>query len=186
MTAVVLLGWSGTVLYLLNHAYISLQSQWRRDIYFAGNLLAASCLIISSVAAESWQAVVINGFWALISLLLLAKFNLQKLPISQKYLNGGVALFWLWLIAQLQQQGQFDFAILGWSSTLVFSVAYLLFSAERMAQRRYLLWNAYAALALLPQLWLDQNLPVFALETVWALISLYGAALKSTQVHLID
>lgn len=186
MNLLALIGWSGTLLYLLNHAYISLAPNWKSTIYYGGNLIAALCLVLTSAVAQSWQAVVINSFWAIISVLLLANISLKNAPFTQPLFNSGIALLWLWLAAQSLFSGALDLTILGWTSAYVFSFAYLLFSAGRMAQRHYLLWNAYAALALLPQLWIDQNLPVFALEIAWACLSVYGAARRYSEIRLID
>lgn len=186
MTLLSLLGWSGTLLYLINHGYISLVEKWKPSLYYGGNLIAALSLVITSVVTQSWQAVVINGFWALISILLLAKIDLKRFSIPQSWFMAGVGLLWLWLAFTSVRAAAIDLAILGWTSAYVFSLAYLLFSAGHMAPRHYLLWNGYAALALLPQLWLDQNHPVFALEIAWACLSFYGAARKYSQVHLID
>ena len=186
MTLLALVGWSGTLLYLLNHGYISLVQKWKPSIYYGGNLIAAVSLVITSVFAASWQAVVINGFWAVISMLLLAKVDLKRFSIPPSWFMAGLVGLWLWLLVKSVSDMALDLTILGWTSAYVFSFAYLLFSAERMAPRHYLLWNGYAALSLLPQLWLDQNLPVFGLEVAWACLSFYGAARKYKQIHLID
>ncbi|MGH1373107.1 MAG: CBU_0592 family membrane protein [Cellvibrionaceae bacterium] len=186
MSILSLLGWFGTLLYLINHGYISLITKWKPSLYYGGNLVAALSLVITSVVAQSWQAVVINGFWALISILLLAKVDLKRFAIAQSWYMGGIALLWLWLAVISVQAAALDLTVLGWTSAYVFSLAYLLFSAGRMEPQHYLLWNGYAALALLPQLWLDQNLPVLTLEIAWACLSFYGAARKYSQIHLID
>ena len=181
-----LLGWFGTITYLVNHAYISLVQQRNNTIYYAGNLLAAVALVISSVASDSFQAVVINGFWALISILILAKVDLQRLPISRRFFNAVLVIFAIALVYQGVVHAKLDIRLLGWSSAFVFSASYLLFSVAKMRILIYLLCNAYAAFSLLPQVWLDQNWPVFVLEICWGCISIYGAARRYSQVRLID
>ena len=98
MNLLALIGWSGTLLYLLNHAYISLAPNWKSTIYYGGNLIAALCLVLTSAVAQSWQAVVINSFWAIISVLLLANISLKNAPFTQPLFNSGIALLWLSLI----------------------------------------------------------------------------------------
>jgi hypothetical protein len=181
-----LLGWFGTVAYLVNHAYISLVQQRNNTIYYGGNFLAATALVISSMASHSFQAVVINGFWALISILILAKVDLQRFPVSRRLFNAILVLFALALLYQALLNSEFDIRLLGWSSAFVFSASYLLFSVGKMRILIYLLCNAYAAFALLPQVWQDENWPVFVLEICWGCISIYGAARRYNQVHLID
>lgn len=181
-----ILGWAGTIIYLLNHGYISLVSQWRPTIYYGGNLVAATALVITSLQHHSHQAVIINSFWALLSLALLCKLPVERLPFNNRLfyllLIGFVAVIGFQIFSDLQQV----IIVLGWSSAFVFSGSYLLFSAGKMKQIHYLAFNAYAAIALLPQLWIDGNWPVFGLEIVWAIISLYGFYKRLDQVHLID
>lgn len=174
-TWVDLIGWCGTVVYLANHAYLSLSVQHKKTLYFGANALAAACLVFSSVILSSWQAALNNGFWLLISVLLLAKVNLQQLTVSKVLLYvlfGGLFAVFLFGWAST---GLPDAALMGWSSVLCFGMAYLLLSATKITVLEYLCWNIYAALAFLPQLWLDQNIPVLALEIAWAGVSVFGA-----------
>jgi hypothetical protein len=182
---IITIGWLGTFLYLINHIYISLETNWKNNIYYGGNTLAAICLIISSYYNASWQAVVINIFWASISIALLLGANLSTIKLNKRFFYIVFIGMSLMLFVNYLMQSQFDLALLGWISAFIFSGAYLLFSAKKMLPRYYLCWNAFAAIALLPQLWLDHNWPVFALEVIWASISIYGAARKFEQVHLI-
>lgn len=172
-----ILGWLGTALYLLNHAHISCVKEWNRQLYFSVNLVAGILLIAASVALNSWQAVVINVFWVMISLQCLCGLKLKPLFISVTLFRTVMLLFWGWIVVLWFVEGELSLTLLGWSSALVFSVAYLLFAFERISHGHYFLWNAYAALALLPELWVDGNLPVFVLEIFWALISIVGAEL---------
>lgn len=181
-----LLGWFGTIAYLVNHAYISLVPQRNDAIYYGGNFLAASALVISSLVSGSYQAVVINGFWALISILVFAKVNLQGLPVSRRLFNGVLAVFAIAFVYQGLINHTLDIRLLAWSSAFVFSASYLLFSVHKLRTLHYLLFNAYAAFSLLPQVWLDQNWPVFVLEICWGGISIYGAVRRYNEVHLID
>jgi len=178
-------GWLGTILYLLSHSYISYKADWNKRLYYAGNLIAAMLLIATSVVFSSWQAVVINCFWAVISLLLVCDVKLRSLPVSPSMFRAAMVLLWGWIAVLWFEDGDVNLGLLGWSSVFVFSAAYLLFSVERMRPGYYFLWSAYAALALLPQLWLEQNWPVFVLEIIWAGISLFGAIRRFGQFRLI-
>lgn len=182
---IIAIGWLGTLLYLINHTYISIKKNWQKKVYYGGNALAAICLIFSSYFTNSWQAIAINTFWAIISVALYFDVNLSSIKFSKRFfysiLGGLITIF----LGGFLLQNQLNLALLGWISAFVFSGCYFLFSSEKMLPRYYLCWNAFAAIALLPQLWLDQNWPVFSLEIVWAIISLYGAARKFEEVHLI-
>lgn len=186
------IGWAGTFLYLVNHAYISVISDWNRTIYFGGNLTAATLLVIQSVYLDSWQAVVINGFWMLVSICLLAGMSFDKIKIAAKQYYLVCASLFAALVClcvmSLVSTGDWTLTIqlFAWSSAFVFCSSYFLFSATRISSRAYLILNAYAAIALLPLLWEKQNWPVFALEVAWAGISIYGVGKSYQQVHLID
>jgi hypothetical protein len=179
-------GWLGAMLYLLSHSYISYKADWNKRLYYAGNLIAAMLLIATSVVFNSWQAVVINCFWAVVSLLLLCDVKLRSLPVSPLMFRAAMVILWGWIALLWFKDGDVNLGLLGWSSAFAFSAAYLLFSVERMRPGHYFLWSAYAALALLPQLWLEQNWPVFVLEIIWAGISLFGAIRSFGQFRLID
>lgn len=181
-----IIGWIGTVLYLFNHAYLSLYAHWQKKIYYSGNLIAALCLVVSSLYISSYQAVVVNSFWALISIALLCHLPIAKLPASRRIFYSCLLIFFALLIFYFVADGLLRMDVLGWSASFAFSFAYLLFSSDKISKLQYLLWNTYAALALIPTLWLDQNIPVLALEIIWALLSFYGALRRYKNVHLID
>lgn len=186
MTFLDILGWVGIAFYLLGHAYISIVKDWKKVFYYGGNLIAAVSLVITSAALESWQAVVINVFWAIVSILLLLRYDLSKVPFSMVAFKIILVGIWIVLIVMsiIKQSIQLD--ILGWSSAFVFCAGYLLFSANKMSINMYFICTAYAASSLMPQLWLDQNWPVFTLEVCWTVISIYGLISKYNEPRLID
>lgn len=186
---VAVLGWLGSILYLINHAYISMVKNWQPKIYYAGNLVAAVSLVVSSVMISSYQAVLINGFWALVSVLLLVKFDVSRIPLSKRFFffGFGALLFYIVYLGVTHGVNTLTFyTYLGWSSSYVFCLSYLLFCSKKLSQIKYLAFNFYAASALLPILWSQENWPVFTLEVCWALISLYGVYVKAEAIHLID
>ena len=180
-------GWLGTLLYLANHAYISVVPNWRTQLYYSGNLIAATLLVLQSYIVSSWQALTINVFWMIISASLLIRLNLNRIPVSKKSFNLMVLLLILWLVFTLLKGSLIDtINTLGWTSAVVFCACYLLFSAQKISHRLYLMCNTYAAVALLPQLWITANWPVFSLEVVWAGLSVWGIVKSYDNVHLID
>ena len=181
-----IVGWMGTFIYLINHAYLSFMSQSNRTIYYSLNLIAALSLVASSFYIASWQALFVNLFWALISLAMVFKLPLEGFRFNKVWFYGILSAVLLVFVAVSVWNLQINISILAWASVIVFSVAYLLFSTNVISQREYLLWNMYAAFTLLPELWRDDNYPVFFLEVVWGIISLYGAIKMSRHVHLLD
>ena len=179
-------GWLGTLLYLLNHAYISLESDWKTRIYYSGNLLAAVLLVMQSSVLATWQAVAINAFWALVSVALLCRLAIDKVPFSMRGFLLLALLLIVWVGSQATVSTTALLSALGWSSAYFFCASYLLFSSGKMPPRYYFLCNLYAALALLPQLWISENWPVFCLEIIWAVLSAIGAAKRFYTIHLID
>lgn len=183
---VILIGWFGTALYLINHGYISVNKNWKKPIYYTGNAIAASCLVLSSYYSNSWQAIVINCFWAFTSVLLLCGVDLSTLKIDKRIFHLIIAVMLLFFFGEVVAKQQLNLALLGWVSAFTYSGCYLLFSAEKMLPRNYLCWNAFASLIILPQLWLDQNWPVVGMQICWAMISIYGAARRQEEVHLVQ
>ncbi|GAA5131809.1 CBU_0592 family membrane protein [Thalassotalea piscium] len=186
---VAVLGWFGSILYLVNHGYISVNKEWKPNIYFTGNLIAALALVASSLLISSYQAVVINGFWALISILLIIKFDMSTIAFSKRAFYLGLILILAWSAYIAYKHGINSlafFTYLGWSSSYVFCLSYFLFCSKKLNRISYLLLNAFAASALLPILWRQENWPVFSLEICWVLISIYGAYTQVDEVHLID
>ena len=174
MSLVGFIGWIGTSLYLINHGYLSVIKDWRPTIYYSGNFIAAMALLINGTVLSSWQAVVINSFWAIISLLLLFSVDLKKLASSKVLFEASLATLFLGLLIKSTYQFKLDTQWLAWSSSYIFCSVYLLFSSEKIGLKHYLLWNFLAAIILLPQLALDANWPNFWLEVVWASISIIG------------
>lgn len=70
----------------------------------------------------------------------------------------------------------FLFNALGIAGGLCFMIAFALLQTERLKSDSYpyLLLNLAGAVLLLISLLWDWNLPAFLLETIWALISIYG------------
>ena len=172
LTLLTIAGWVGTVLYLLNHAYVSLVKAWKPAWYFSGNLLAALLLVIQSSYLQSWQAVAVNGFWLVISAYSLTGKKLTANLLKPAHLpfilffTVGVALAFLGLSFEGVVQS------LAWSATLAFGLRYFLFASSTLSQRQYLIYNFYAASVIAPAMYFDANYPVLALEVSWAVISL--------------
>jgi hypothetical protein len=181
-----LLGWFGTILYLMNHAYLSFHPRWQKGVYYWGNFIAATSLVISSWLLSSWQAVAINGFWALISVLILMNVNLRALPItSRRWLLLASAVLIIALVIWWREPERL-WSLCSWFAAMIFASAYLVFSAEKLAPRHYQIANVIAAILCMPQLWLDTNYAVFFLEVIWSMISAWAAIKRYTEMHLID
>ena len=93
---IAILGWFGSLLYIVNHGYISSVKQWQGRIYYSGNLIAAVSLVISSFIIASYQAVVINNFWAIVSFLLMIHFDVSS--CLSRNVFSMLALLCLWLL----------------------------------------------------------------------------------------
>jgi hypothetical protein len=168
------LGWAGVVLYIVAHGWISILKRSPKQGYYIVNLSAALLIVASSIMLASWQPVFINGFWALISIAALARFQLPSLLLTNRYLALLVAAVFCVGIAGLLVWGNVGLYILAWSSVIAFCLSYWRFSAQQLSQQGYFLFTAYAAFILLPQLYLDENWPVFLMEVLWGSLSVAG------------
>lgn len=172
MPLIYIMGWCGTVIYLASYAYLALVPHCNRNLYFIANAIAGSLLTFSSLALETWQAVVINGFWVVVSILALRGrtlplgfLNRTRLRVLVATVLGTAAL--LWAVSE-----HHAIETLGWSSACAFCGSYLLFAGRALAADEFHLFNAYAATAILPALASDQNWPVLVLEICWLGLSI--------------
>ncbi|MFK7885942.1 MAG: hypothetical protein AB8G16_03675 [Gammaproteobacteria bacterium] len=173
-----ILGWFGAGLYLLNHAYLALKKGHESALYYWLNLIAAVALVVSSAAIYSWQPVITNAFWVVVSALALLRAPREATQRTMMIRESWV----VWPIAAALSVGAavalgrfyLGLSIIGWGGTVLFSTAYLMFATGAIARPRFLIYNAIAAFALAPILFLDANWPVFALEIVWGITSLAG------------
>ena len=169
------LGWLGTILYLLAHVWLSAFKNRANYNYYLANLVAALLVAISSLMLSSWQPVVINLFWALVSFAAMRAYQLPRLPFSNLQLYSALGILFIsgavLLVLFASAQGM---AVWAWSSTIAYCLGYWRFSAGRLSQQSYYLVNTYAALMLLPQLYNDANWPVLVLQVVWAAVSIWG------------
>lgn len=166
-----ILGWIGSLLYLANHAALSLVRPYPEKIYLGINLLAAMAVGIASLALASWQSVGVNAFWAVVSLQALSgqartlaflKEKPVRMIVGGCVLAGCLATFF---------SIQLGLEILGWSSVIGFGSAYFMFANNTISRGLYFLYNGCAAVLILPVLWTDGNWPVLALECCWAALS---------------
>ncbi|NHK27524.1 hypothetical protein FF098_006370 [Parvularcula flava] len=170
-----IIGWVATVIYLANHIALSVNRNYRGRLYFLLNLIGASGLVVSSLVLQSWQAVAINTFWAVVSLLSLAgRHTGTDFKLSDKALTWPVWVLGAGGLVYAILAPNQGLAALGWAATLLFCGAYLLFSAETIRRRRFLAYNVAAAFGVAPILYIDANWPAFGLEMAWGTISLIG------------
>jgi len=169
------LGWAGTALYIFAHGWISILKRSSDRGYYVINFCAAVLVVVSSMLLSSWQPVLINAFWALISLAALYRYKLPALFLTNRYLAFLVCIVFcigcIWFLLVDQVVGLY---ILAWSSVIAFCLSYWRFSSRQLSQKGYFLFSAYAAFILLPQLYLDENWPVFLLEVLWGSLSVIG------------
>ena len=183
---IVILGWGGTLLYLLNHAYLSFIPNWNKTIYYSVNLIAALALVVSSVVLNSWQAVAINMFWAVVSALMVFEFSLRNLPIlSRRFFLLLSVLVIVFVFAYLSSSEDI-WNLVSWIAAVIFCISYLMFTISKMNSKSYQIANFFAAIMCLPALWLQKNFAVFALEIVWALISIWSALKNFEEAYIID
>ncbi|WP_031551323.1 CBU_0592 family membrane protein [Parvularcula oceani] len=170
-----LIGWAGTLLYLVNHGLLSRAGGAADRRYYVLNLIAAAALTFTSAIEASWQAVGTNAFWTVLSLYgILGLDDGPALPLRPKWLLPPLAALGAAGIAAAPFAPLLGAEALGWAGTLTFSLSYLLFSAGRIVRRDFLGLNALAALALIPILAIDGNWPVFGLEVAWFVLSVWG------------
>ena len=171
----VALGWLATTAYLIGHLYLAVKPDFQARIYYGLNLFGGVGFVISSAAIASWQSVIINVFWALISLAALkGEMNLPQFKASRWWLIGPAFLAAIIGLLYLSINYALGSNIMGWAGTAIYVLGYYLFTVKAVKSWQFLTYNTIAAIILLPVYALDDNWPAFALSAIWSLISLYG------------
>ncbi|MGF1759158.1 hypothetical protein L4D76_14700 [Photobacterium sagamiensis] len=182
---ILFLGWLGAGLYLSAFALLSLKIIPANKLYLLLNTLGSSLLIIYSLVISSYQIAVINSLWIIISLLA----HKKKLPVFQHVDNRTFAAGFIGLLvgqigALYHQNMTLVIDMLGWISTWIYLAGYSLFLSENITLHQYRCWGVIAPLTILPVLYIDQNWPNFASNTIWMIVALISL-FRSRQVRTI-
>lgn len=171
------LGWCGSVAYLISYAYRALSPKSHDGLYYSANAFAAVLVLAISFYTRTVPTIAINLFWLAISVRALAMGD----QISGHYLKAflgpirvimgcGILVGLAWLLVALETGSD----VLAYAGAVAFCMSYMLYGERSIGLREFSFWNMIGALALLPQLWILANTPVFFLEVVWSLIALYA------------
>ncbi|MEO1324298.1 MAG: hypothetical protein AAFV59_14960 [Pseudomonadota bacterium] len=168
-------GWAAFALYLLSHAYLSIFKSIHRPSYFAMNVAAAVLLTVSSVAISSWQAVLINVFWLVVSYAGLTDSSiLQRIvPRLWRTLAPAAILTVTGAIVLLSDYAR-ALDLLGWAGVWLFCGSYLLFTAQKVSRVSYLWMSLVAYALLLPIYFVQSHWPSFTLGVAWSAITIIG------------
>lgn len=169
-----IIGWMGTALYLLNHAVYSVHSNYSLRKYYIFNFLAALFVTINSVYLLSYQPVVTNVYWMVVSILGFLSF--EEYPrVYPKRVFYGLGAILICASVALWAYGQFTaFELMGWLSVFVYCSSYFLLVTEKFSRREYQIGSFIAAVLIIPSLFLKQNWPMVVLEVAWAALSFYS------------
>lgn len=174
------LGWCATGVYLGAHAYLSVVQQYRRDVYLLLNVLGGVLLMVASVGMSSPHAVVINGYWAVVSLLALGGlFARMRITVPRGWMLAALyALIAITSLVVIAQAGKPHavVATVGWAGTVTYCAIYWLIATRQIARSSYLWLSIAAGLCVLPAYADDANWPSFAMNLCWIGISAYGLA----------
>lgn len=168
------LGWLGSIGILVSHSYVSVFKRDNDATYYGLNLVASLLLTIISLYKGSYFAVALNVFWMVVSGLSLAQIPLSAGVLAKRPLDAVIIALLVYLVGSALLHSQFDFVTLSWLGTITLCWAFLLLSAEKIDKFQYLFYSTFAALFLMPQLYLDNNLPMLFLEICWFFMSGYS------------
>lgn len=170
-------GWSGTLLYLVAQILLSIFALPRRK-YVLLNALAAFLVSIYSLYAWSLQPVFINVVWTALSLVgLKVMANEIAVPkqapgnrLSLLIMNLGAVIFFL-CYGLLEM----SFVLwLSWLSFWLYSATYFSFIFFRLSDFWFFLYCILSAGIIIPQLYIDSNYPVIGVQVLWIFWSTVG------------
>lgn len=173
------IGWLATTLYLIAQGYISLNPNYKRTPFFVLNILAGVLLTGASIGMESYQAVAINAYWAIVSLAalfhLFTRFHF-RMPIPWLWgICGLLAVASIAGILALGPAGPLIIDVIGWNGTIIYCGSYFLMAIRNISRISYLWVNAISGVMLLPAYAMADNWPSFVLNVVWVILSVIGA-----------
>ena len=178
-------GWAGAFLYLYAYLLIVLKINKTQRYYLLTNAIAATGVVLVSVLKGTYQAVILNLAWLVISGLRFYSVNMPRRIPGRLFLRTMVPVCFVWVVISYWAIApHHSISVLAWLGTATFLLAYLLFVNERLTLREFNLWNIAAPIALLPRLYEDANWAVFALETLWASAALYATLTHRPAVHV--
>lgn len=179
------LGWTGTGLYIINHAYITSSAEYNTKVYYSVNAIAALFVLACSISFISVQSAIINLFWLIVSIASLNGTITFRVYLGKKLLNLTIFCLIFCAIILSNKSLTISFALCAWLSTIIFCFGYLLFSNKQIYPRQYYFYNFLAAGLIIPQLLNENNLPVVALEIIWAFLSCYGWCRRNYEIHIM-
>ncbi len=169
-----IVGWCGSLLYLLSYILLAVNLIEKGKGYYYLNIIAAIFVIIISLEKTTYQAVVINLLWGMISLNSLYRFFKTKAPIKLSVFRLINILLLLIFTSVLFLNVTEGINLFGWLSVVYFISSYFYFASSYISEKEFHIWNFLAALSIIPQLYIDQNWPVIVLETFWAAFAVWG------------
>lgn len=173
-TVIEIIGWSGSILYLLSYILLAINLIDKGRVYYYLNIVAALFVIIISFEKTTYQAVVINFLWGLISFNSIYKFFKTSAPLKPAFFRFINILLLLTVTAITLLNANFGIQLFGWLSVIYFISSYFYFASNYISEKEFHIWNFLAALAIIPQLYIDQNWPVIVLEVFWAAFAVWG------------
>jgi len=176
-----ILGWIGSILYIVSYFLLSFNYIKKGDFYYILNTIAAFLVIIISFYKNTFQSILINAIWLYISFL-----GYTNKEISFKILNKkamyiiSIIFVSIFIFIFMLGKHSLSFEVLAWYSVFAFSGSYLLYSLEKIKEKAFHFFNFIAAISLIPKMFMFENYQVLVLEILWAIFAL-NAYIKNTK-----
>jgi hypothetical protein len=173
------IGWLGTVTYLVAYMLLALGVLETGAVYLTMNIAAAGMVMLFSATRASWAALVINGAWCTISLYSQLKLPLRIPQILVPIIRYGIVIALFGAISILSLGNPlYAFGVLAWCSFCSYIFPYLFFLNQKISLTEFHRWNLLAAVIIIPDLVIDHNWPVVVIEVFWSGVALAGLLWK--------
>lgn len=172
MLIVELIGWIGSIIYIISYFLIAYKFITKGKLYYLLNKIAAFLIIIISVYKNTFQPIVINVIWLYISYLGYhnKKINFNFLNKKSMHIISAILFSISFLLLIINYKLAFD--IFAWFSVFAFSISYLLYSMNKIGDKVFHFYNFLAAISLIPKMILFGNFQVALLELIWGILAL--------------
>lgn len=172
MFLIELIGWVGSIIYILSYLLIAYNLIPKGKLYYLLNKIAAILVIIISVYKNTYQPIVINTIWLYISYLGYYKKEIQVSFLNKYIMYSVSVLFFITTFFFLLIDYKLAFDILAWFSVFSFSISYFLYSMNEIKEKIFHFYNFLAAISLIPKMLLFDNYQVASLELLWGFFAL--------------
>ncbi len=173
MLIIEIIGWIGSIMYLVAYFLLSNKIIEKDKLYYLLNIVAAVLVAILSTYKNTMQSVFLNLFWGYLSYFAYINKEFKFNIISVRLFNISIsALLIVSFILLLLKKQFLALDTLAWISVFVFIVSYYLLLVNKISLQSFNIYNFIAAFIIIPKMYTFENYQVAFVQAIWAFFAL--------------